>query len=64
MYEKIAWNNFCKTGNIESFMEYRKLINLNSNDEILDEIENVENIGDILSGFNKSQRDSNKGDCL
>ena len=37
MYEKIAWNNFCKTGNIESFMEYRKLMGLSSNDEILDE---------------------------
>lgn len=62
--KKIAWNNFCKTGNIESFMEYRKLMGLSSNDEILDEIENIENIGDILSGFNKGQGDSNKGNNL
>ena len=64
MYEKIAWNNFCKTGNIESFLEYRKLMGLNANDEILDKIENIENIGDILSGFDKSEGDSNKGNSL
>ena len=45
-------------------MEYRKLMGLSSNDEILDEIENIENIGDILSGFNKGQGDSNKGNNL
>lgn len=28
MYEKIAWNNFLKTGNIESFLEYRKILDL------------------------------------
>ncbi len=64
MYEKIAWNNFCKTGDIESFMEYKKLMGLNANDEVLDEIENIENIGDILSGFDKSQGYSNKRDNL
>ena len=64
MYEKIAWNNFCKTGNIESFLEYRKLMGLNANDEILDKIENIENIGDILSGFDKSEGDNNKGNSL
>lgn len=64
MYEKIAWNNFCKTGSIESFLEYKKLINLNSSDEILDSIENIEYIGDILSEFDKSKGDSNKGDTL
>lgn len=64
MYEKIAWNNFCKTGNIESFLEYKKLMGLNANDEILDKIENIENIGDILSGFDKSEGDNNKGNSL
>lgn len=28
MYEKIAWNNFLKTGNIESFLEYRRILDL------------------------------------
>lgn len=28
MYENIAWNNFLKTGNIESFLEYKKIIDL------------------------------------
>lgn len=28
MYENIAWNNFLKTGNIESFLEYKRIIDL------------------------------------
>lgn len=28
MYEKIAWNSFLKTGSIESFLEYKRIINL------------------------------------
>lgn len=28
MYEKIAWDNFIKTGSIESFLEYKKIIDL------------------------------------
>ena len=31
MYKNIAWNNFCKTGNLESFMEYKKLEELSGN---------------------------------
>ena len=31
MYEKLAWDNFLKTGNIESFLEYRKIAALNNN---------------------------------
>jgi len=30
MYEKIAWNNFVKTGNIESFLEYKRIMDLKS----------------------------------
>jgi hypothetical protein len=29
--ENIAWNNFCKTGSIESFLEYKKIIELKNN---------------------------------
>ena len=32
MYEDLAWNNFCKTGNIESFLEYKKLSEMNNKD--------------------------------
>ncbi len=28
MYEKIAWENFLQTGDIETFLEYKKLIQL------------------------------------
>ena len=38
MYENIAWENFIKTGNVESFMEYKKIKeiknNLNSNNDV------------------------------
>lgn len=30
MYEKIAWNNFVRTGNIESFLEYKRIVDLKS----------------------------------
>ena len=29
MYEKIAWNNFIKTGDVQSFLEYRRLVEMN-----------------------------------
>lgn len=29
MYENLAWNNFLKTGDIESFIEYKKLMEMN-----------------------------------
>lgn len=58
MYEKIAWNNFYKTGNIESFLEYRKI----------NEINNMQNLqiekGDVFSEFNKVEGDSNKRDNI
>lgn len=60
MYEKIAWENFCKTGDVESFIEYRKIMEMNNNVENATEKE----IGDVLSEFNKNQGDSNKGDNL
>ena len=58
MYEKIAWNSFYKTGNIESFLEYRKL----------NEINNMQSLrmekGDVFSEFNKIERDNNKRDNI
>lgn len=60
MYEKIAWENFCKTGDVESFIEYKKIMEMNSN------VENAtkKEIGDVLSEFNKNQGDSDKGNDL
>lgn len=28
MYEDLAWENFCKTGNLESYIEYKKYVKL------------------------------------
>ena len=54
MYEEIAWNNFCKTGNLESFLEYKKIKELNSRS-----IEMIKDEGIIIDELNKSKRDSN-----
>lgn len=29
MYENLAWNNFIKTGDIESFLEYKRINEVN-----------------------------------
>lgn len=49
MYEKIAWNNFCKTGSVESYLEYKNI---------------CANLGEKTSEANKSKGDSNKRDTL
>lgn len=54
MYEEIAWNNFCKTGSLESFLEYKKINELNNRN-----MEFIENEGIIIDELNKSKRDSN-----
>lgn len=54
MYEDLAWNNFCKTGNLESFLEYKKLSEMNNKN-----IEILKNEGIILDELNKDKGDSN-----
>lgn len=59
MYEKLAWNNFEKTGDIESFLEYRKFIEVNSelNTSIDGKIR--QNLGELLNEIDKSKGNSN-----
>ncbi|MEG2310536.1 MAG: hypothetical protein RSB76_00950 [Clostridia bacterium] len=66
MYEKIAWNNFIKTGDIESFLEYRRLIQLNNSETYLDELKQDinQNVGDNIDEVDKSKSDSNKRNLL
>ena len=54
MYEEIAWKNFCRTGSLESFLEYKKINELNNIN-----IEVVENEGTIIDELNQSKRNSN-----
>ena len=59
MYEKIAWDNFCKTGNIESYIEYKKINQINN------EMPNIlKEKGDVFSELNKSESSGNKGDNI
>lgn len=60
MYEKLAWDNFLKTGNIESFLEYRKIAALNNNLNNIQENNNktIQNVGELLNEIDKSKGDS------
>ncbi len=55
MYEKIAWDNFVKTGDIESFLEYKKIMEIYNFKEVLEEK------GEVLGGLDKGKGNSNKG---
>lgn len=57
MYENFAWEQFLITGNVETFMEYKRLIAL-SRDEIYDKKDG------ILNETYQSERDSNKRSSL
>ena len=64
MYEKIAWNNFLKTGSIESFIEYKKLLKTNEEIGIISVPNNVDlnikkNVGVLINELDKSKRNSN-----
>lgn len=58
MYEKIAWETFLKTGNIDSYLEYKSFMSLDGNIDI------QESEGDFLNGINKNQRNSYKRNSL
>lgn len=53
MYKDIAWNNFCKTGSIESFLEYKKLMQIDESSLI-----EIEDKGLILDELDKGKRNS------
>ena len=70
MYEDIAWKHFCKTGSLESFFEYKKILELNNNNKIRENndvtdnnlIDNYiipEGKGDVFSELNKNKGSSN-----
>lgn len=66
-FENIAWNNFCKTGDIQSFLEYRKIGNIYNNMNIVNQNKNeqiMQNLEVMINEVNKSQGDSDKGSTL
>ena len=58
MYEKIAWETFLKTGNINSYLEYKKFTSLDANINV------QENEGDFLDGFKQGKGNSYKRNSL
>ncbi len=55
MYEEIAWNNFCKTGDLESFLQYKEY------KRTLEKTKDTfyQNAGDNINELNKGKRNSN-----
>lgn len=56
MYENLAWNNFIKTGNVESFLEYKKILEMSNYV--------VNNRGGKFNETDKNQGNSDKRDLL
>jgi len=59
----LAWNNFYKTGDIQSFLEYRKFndineVNLNNTQQIM------QNLEGMINEINKGEGNSNKGSTI
>lgn len=52
MYEKLAWNSFELTGSIESFLEYKRIMELR---DLVMEYQERENISESY----ESERNSN-----
>lgn len=52
MYKNFAWNQFIKTGNLETYMEYKKIEALGN---MIDEKK-----GEIIDETYQGERDSNK----
>ena len=58
-FKNLAWNNFCKTGDIQSFLEYRKLDNFipqeyNNTQQIM------QNLEVMINEIDKGEGNSNK----
>lgn len=58
MYEKLAWDNFIKTGSVESFLEYRKILEINNNLNTVKNIKEIknQNVGDFVNEIDKGER--------
>ena len=62
-FKNLAWSNFYKTGDIQSFLEYRKLNEFNG-------IENnntqqlMQNLEVMINEIDKGEGNSNKGSTI
>lgn len=57
MYEDFAWEQFLITGNVETFMEYKKMTALSRNNI-------YEKKGEMVDEACKGERDCNQRSCL
>ena len=56
MYEDLAWKHFLLTGNLESFLEYKKILESNQF--------TVKNEGERIDEAYKSERNCHTGSCI
>ena len=62
-FKNLAWNNFYKTGDIQSFLEYRKLnefIEVESNNTQ----QLMQNLEVMINEIDKGEGNSNKGSTI
>ena len=64
MFKDIAWNSFYKTGDINSFLEYTKLKQIESSENFSNTSNVIRNLGVMLDETNKGQGDCDKGSPL
>lgn len=62
-FKNLAWNNFCKTGDIQSFLEYRKLnefteVESNNTQQLM------QNLEVMINEIDKGEGNSNKGSTI
>ena len=64
MFKDIAWNSFYKTGDINSFLEYTKLKQIELSKDFSNTNNVIRNLGVMLDETNKGQGNCDKGSTL
>lgn len=62
-FKNLAWNNFYKTGDIQSFLEYKKLNNMDGI-EMNNTQQIMQNLEVMINEIDKGEGNSNKGSTL
>ena len=62
-FKNLAWNNFYKTGDIHSFLEYRRLNDINGI-EINNTQQIMQNLEVMINEIDKGEGNSNKGSTI
>lgn len=66
--EDMAWNNFYKTGDVESYLEYKRIMDIDANKQeyLYQNNDNqiIQNLGVMINEINKDEGNSDKGSTI